>query len=167
MEHQDNVRDRKDCPGSQRKKDTRSECLDCVRQGGYSNMLVYLRDGSAQTILHAATLGQKLQIKLSISPSHSILTSPSTDPISPGAWQGSHWNANFSVTGMTQPRQNPVESGIRTRDLPLSTSQPGGSPCGFVAVIVFLLINLPASCYGCISWANLLTRLYVLPHCNY
>ena len=37
-------------------------------------MLVYLRDGSAQTILHAATLRQKLYIKLSILPSHSILT---------------------------------------------------------------------------------------------
>ena len=23
------------------------------------------------------------------------LTSPSTDPISPGAWQGSHWSTNF------------------------------------------------------------------------
>ena len=23
------------------------------------------------------------------------LTSPSTDPITPGAWQGSHWSANF------------------------------------------------------------------------
>ena len=22
-------------------------------------------------------------------------TSPSTDPITPGAWQGSHWSANF------------------------------------------------------------------------
>ena len=37
-------------------------------------MRVYLRDESAQTILRAATLRQKLQIKLSISPSHSILT---------------------------------------------------------------------------------------------
>ena len=35
---------------------------------------VYLRDGSAQTILRAATLRQKLKTKLSISPSHSILT---------------------------------------------------------------------------------------------
>ena len=35
---------------------------------------VYLRDRSAQTILHAATLRQKLQIQLSISPSHNILT---------------------------------------------------------------------------------------------
>ena len=37
-------------------------------------MLVYLGDGSAQTILRAATLREKLQIKLSTSPSHSILT---------------------------------------------------------------------------------------------
>ena len=28
-------------------------------------------------------------------------TSPSTDPITPGAWQDSHWSANFYVTGMT------------------------------------------------------------------
>ena len=47
-------------------------------------------------------------------------TSPSADPITPGAWQGSHWSANFEVPGMTRPRKNPVASGIRTRDLPLS-----------------------------------------------
>ena len=29
-------------------------------------------------------------------------TSPSADPIMPGAWQGSHWSANFEVTGMTR-----------------------------------------------------------------
>ena len=39
-------------------------------------------------------------------------TSPSADPITPGAWQGSHWSANFSVTGMTRPRKNPGASGI-------------------------------------------------------
>ena len=39
-----------------------------------SNRLVYLRDGSAQTTLRAATLRQKLQITRSVSPSHSILT---------------------------------------------------------------------------------------------
>ena len=32
-------------------------------------------------------------------------TSPSTDPITPVAWQGSHWSANFWVTGMTRPRK--------------------------------------------------------------
>ena len=51
-------------------------------------------------------------------------TSPSADPISPGAWQGSHWSANFEVTGMTRPRKNPGASGIRTRDLPLSRRTP-------------------------------------------
>ena len=32
-------------------------------------------------------------------------TSPSADPIAPGAWQGSHWSAHFEVTGMTRPRK--------------------------------------------------------------
>ena len=51
-------------------------------------------------------------------------TSPSTDPITPGAWQGSHWSANFWVTGMIRPRKHPGASGIRTRDLPLSRWTP-------------------------------------------
>ena len=37
-------------------------------------MFVNLRGGSALTVVCAATLREKLQIKLSISPSHSILT---------------------------------------------------------------------------------------------
>ena len=37
-------------------------------------MLVYFRDRSAQAILGGATLRQKLQIQLSTSPSHGILT---------------------------------------------------------------------------------------------
>ena len=40
-------------------------------------------------------------------------TSPNADPIMPGAWQGSHWSANFEVTGMTRPRKNPIASRIR------------------------------------------------------
>ena len=32
-------------------------------------------------------------------------TSPSTDPVTPGTWQGSHWNAKFEVTGMTRHRK--------------------------------------------------------------
>ena len=51
-------------------------------------------------------------------------TSPSADPITPGAWQGSHCSANFYVTGMTRPRKNPVTNGIRTWDLPLSRWTP-------------------------------------------
>ena len=46
-----------------------------------SNMLVYLRDGFAQTRVRAATMRQKLQIKLSISPSHTMLTSGQSVPV--------------------------------------------------------------------------------------
>ena len=50
--------------------------------------------------------------------------SPSADPITPGAWQGSHWSANFEVTGMTRPRKIPGASWIWTRGLPLSRWTP-------------------------------------------
>ena len=33
------------------------------------------------------------------------LTSPSADPMTPGAWQGSHWSVNFEVAGVTRPRK--------------------------------------------------------------
>ena len=39
-------------------------------------------------------------------------TSPSTDPITPGVWQGSHWSANFWVTGMTRPGKIPSPAGF-------------------------------------------------------
>ena len=51
-------------------------------------------------------------------------TSPSADPITPGAWQGSHRSANFEVTGTTRPGKNPVASGIQTPDLPLPRRTP-------------------------------------------
>ena len=86
-------------------------------------MLVYLRDGgwllNVSGVSHASVSQgricsenctcchtEKLQIKLSTSPSHNTdtgPTSPSADPTTPGAWQGSRWSANFEVTGMTGP----------------------------------------------------------------
>ena len=39
-------------------------------------------------------------------------TSPSADPITPGAWQGSHWSANFCVAGMTRLRKIPAQAGF-------------------------------------------------------
>ena len=52
-------------------------------------------------------------------------TSPSADPITLGAWQGSHRIANFQVTGMTPPRKNPHGSnGIPTLALPLLRRTP-------------------------------------------
>ena len=44
-------------------------------------VLVYLRDGSAKTIVYAAAPRQKLQIKLSTSPKHSILISGQLVPV--------------------------------------------------------------------------------------
>ena len=38
--------------------------------------------------------------------------SPSADPITPCACQGSHWSTNFDITSMTQPGKKPGASGI-------------------------------------------------------
>ena len=39
-------------------------------------------------------------------------TSPSADPIMPGARQGSHWSANYEVTGMTRAGIIPSQAGF-------------------------------------------------------
>ena len=72
-------------------------------------------------------------------------TSPSTDPIMPGAWQGSHWSASFYVTGMTRPRKNPSASGIRIRDFPLSRRTP--QPLGQRGLSVRVCLPGSASMY--------------------
>ena len=36
-------------------------------------------------------------------------TSPSTDPITPRAWQGSHSSASFQVSGLTRPGKIPAK----------------------------------------------------------
>ena len=42
------------------------------------------------------------------------LINPSADPITPGAWQGSHRSASFEVAGMTGPDKIPKEkTGIK------------------------------------------------------
>ena len=46
-------------------------------------------------------------------------TSPSADPVTLDAWQGSHWRANFEVTGMTRPGKIPT--GINPRSASLET----------------------------------------------
>ena len=54
-------------------------------------------------------------------------TSPSTDPITPGPWQGSQWSANFEVTSVTRPRKrdsNPGSSAFEADAFPLG--QRGG-----------------------------------------
>ena len=47
-------------------------------------------------------------------------TSPSADSIMPGAWQASHWSANFEVTGMTPPGEcSTVKAGIEPKSAAL------------------------------------------------
>ena len=50
-------------------------------------------------------------------------TGPSAYPITPFAWQGSHWSANFEITGMTRPGKNPVARGILSLLVGCLTSQ--------------------------------------------
>ena len=63
-------------------------------------------------------------------------SSPSADPTTPGAWQGSHWSANFEVTGMTRPEKkslskldsNPVSSAPEVDALKAQLRAPGNKP---------------------------------------
>ena len=48
--------------------------VGCLLAHHPSDMLVYLRDGPAQTSMCAAKLRQTLQVELCTSPAHSILT---------------------------------------------------------------------------------------------
>ena len=71
-----------------------------------SNMLVYLRERSAPTIDKCChTEVEVADQTFYLNQSHytdTRPTSPSADPVTPGAWQGSHWSANFQVTGTTR-----------------------------------------------------------------
>ena len=83
------------------------------------------------------------------SPSHrytdSGTTNPSTGPMTPDVWQGSHESTRFGVTDMTWPGT----SGSDTR----SAAQE---------LFVGWLLNVPATGL-CISGTDLLRQLYVLP----
>ena len=62
-------------------------------------MQVYLRDRSAQTVVHAATLEIEIADQtLYLTKSQCTdtgLTSPSADPVMPSVWQGNRCSANF------------------------------------------------------------------------
>ena len=83
-----------------------------------SDMLVCLKDGSAQISLRAATLRQKLQIKLSFSPSHNILTLGWPVPALTFKRQAPGRVANLKVTGMTIRKNPHGASRNRIPDLP-------------------------------------------------
>ena len=94
-------------------------------------MPLYLRDGSAQTILRAATLRQKLQIQLSTSPSQYTDTRPTShgaDPLMQGAWQGSHRQAPCIMSPLSWPTWGGVGS-VLGRD----ESKTGGKWAQYLA----------------------------------
>ena len=72
-------------------------------------MQVYHRDGSADnfTCCHTEIEVEDQALYLTQAQyTDTGPTSPSADPITSGAWQGSHWSANFEVTGMTRPAKS-------------------------------------------------------------
>ena len=84
-----------------------------------SNMLVYLRDRfctdnftSCHTEIEVADPTFYLTQSQYTDPGS---TSPIADPMTPGAWQGSHWNANFLVSDMTRPGKIPSQAGFEPR----------------------------------------------------
>ena len=58
-------------------------------------MQVYLRDGSAQTILREIEVADQTFHLTQSQYTDTGPTIPSTDPKTPGAWQGNHWAVNF------------------------------------------------------------------------
>ena len=74
------------------------ECFVCWIAQHPSNMRVYVRDGSAHNFTCCHTEIEVADQTFHLTQSQytdNRPTSPSTDPITPGAWQGSHWSANF------------------------------------------------------------------------
>ena len=93
-----------------------------------SNMPLYLRDGSAQTIFtcyHTEIEDADQTFYLTRSQyTDTGPTSPSADPITRGAWQGSHWTGQFLSHRYDSTRKGPVTSRIRTPDLSLPRWTP-------------------------------------------
>ena len=83
------------------------------------NMLVYLRDGSAQTSVCAAWPRLKITDQIFYLTQTQYTgtgpTSPSTDLVTPNAWQGNHWSATLSL----------YKSLVLTRPGKIPTAQAG------------------------------------------
>ena len=96
-------------------------------------MLVYLRHGSAQATVHAATLRQVADQASYLTQSQytdTRLTSPNADLILPGTWQDSHWSTNLKVTGTTGPTlismgKAATDAGSATLLVAAITTRPG------------------------------------------
>ena len=86
---------------------------------------MYLRDGSVRTIVRAATLRQKLQTKLAISPNSSVLTLGQPVPTpTPHCKRlaGQPVEKHLSVTSMTRHGEGEGEPLGKVRIEPRSTA---------------------------------------------
>ena len=75
-------------------------------------MLVYLRDGSAQfyALPHWDRSGRSNFLPHPVTVNRHQADQSQCWPCI--AWQGSHWSANFEVTGMTRPGKIPLQAGF-------------------------------------------------------
>ena len=104
-------------------------------------MLMYLRDGSTHNFMCCHTETEVAEQTFYLTQSQYTdtgPTSPSTDPVTPGAWKGSHWSANFEVTGMTRPGKISAQAGFE-----LQTFHFGGGCLNHLANEV---VNLVEKC---------------------
>ena len=151
-------------------------------------MLSYLKDGSAQTNVHTATLRWKLQIKISISPTWP--TSPSADPLTPGAWQNSHWSVKIVESlvwldpekSQSKRELKPGPAAVKVEALTTRPTRRRHLPARQHGSRWFIkkiqtngisyqkndgcccwMLNVPATC-KCISGTGLLRQFHVLPH---
>ena len=85
------------------KLQTYSLCVCLVATWHPSNVLVYPGDGSAQTRVGTATLRQGADqtcYLIQTQFTYTELTTPSTDPVTPGNWQGRQWSTKGEKTHM-------------------------------------------------------------------
>ena len=90
-------------------------------------MLVYLRDGFYSdnlTCYHAEMeIADQTYYFTQSQYTDTGPTISSADPITPGAWQGSHWSVSSEVTGMTPPGKIPA---AQAETEPRTCGSPGG-----------------------------------------
>ena len=82
--------------------------------------------------MHAATLKKKLQTCFLIQSQYTSTRpiNPSSDPMKPGTWQGSHQGTSLSATGMTGPGKHPKgKEGLDPRSA-TGMAGPGKRPKG-------------------------------------
>ena len=139
-----------------------------------SSMLMYLRDEYTQRIVMLPHWDRSCRWNMLSDPVPTGPTSPSTDPVTPGAWQGSHLSTKLRHQHDSTWQKATGEIGVWTqvysfRGGRLTMRPPRRSTYmkqllhWQQVIFVCWLLNVQATC-ECISGTGLLRHLYVLPH---